>query len=941
MKKLVFRVLLKTIAFCIVLVTLICFGNKTFAGSNPLTRHIYDADEGVGYFDLVVSLDWVPDQAEKDGRLTNAFVQFGRDVFQMTEGKQKIRNLYVFTGSEQMNSADIRILNKGGRSNANAGGIFHSGARILTYTAHSSGTARTDEYIGHTIAHEFGHYAYALFDEYAGDSAWSINPSQPRSGDNPRPTIMNQHWEYQWFSTASEYSTKEEQKTAQWRYYKSSAWETLVRNPKNDKRPLFFRSGFDRIRYEPFQNMVAPVTLQKPIDGWDSHFNIIWVEGNVAVLVIDKSGSMGWADADGTLPMNAAISSAKQFVDLLNYGDRIAVVQFDSNASVLVPVTLLQSQEDKNSVKAAIDTLSAGGGTDFTRALNTTKDVLSAPGLELANRYVIFMSDGIASAPNTGWYQQNSIPIYTIGLGDGIQSDILEAIAHSTGGIFLVSPTNQELAGIYSRMRSQTAGNEAMVFENEVGISGGDRIEFHNVILCEEDGLTRFSANWDTGNLGFELINPEGNIITPGNLPQGVELSSGDNYIIYTIAEPDPGPWRCVLISTSPSDITSNTSLKVTTQSALSIGLTLTGGNYPEPIAIIVAINGPEPVIGANVEAVVKTPSGSEERFPLYDDGVAPDMMENDGVYAGVLGAYNEVGDYIFHIVVNNPDGQARFDTSGALELGLDGTSHQLPQFSRYMTGTLTIPEIIELPSNWLNAQHIEPDNTPTWGAIVNNYDEVWYKFTAEAGTQYFIQTSSLLSWDHHEMATRVDLYDSDAVKLLESNEYFDGTNVSYIEWSATATDTYYIRVTHASPGTGSFALTVGKVSIFTTEFDEPKTDEPKTVAITVIANPVQGGTVTGGGNYTHGDNVTVKAEVNEGYSFENWTEDGTVVSTNNAFTFSALDDRTLVANFNKLSMLALPETGANSRAYLIQSGFLLLINGLLLLRRRTFTLKN
>ena len=68
---------------------------------------------------------------------------------------------------------------------------------------------------------------------------------------------------------------------------------------------------------------------------------------------------------------------------------------------------------------------------------------------------------------------------------------------------------------------------------------------------------------------------------------------------------------------------------------------------------------------------------------------------------------------------------------------------------------------------------------------------------------------------------------------------------------------------------------------------------------ITVSANPTAGGTVTGGGTFPTGSTRTVTATANTGYTFQNWTENGTVVSTNASYTFTLNSNRNLVANFS------------------------------------------
>lgn len=67
---------------------------------------------------------------------------------------------------------------------------------------------------------------------------------------------------------------------------------------------------------------------------------------------------------------------------------------------------------------------------------------------------------------------------------------------------------------------------------------------------------------------------------------------------------------------------------------------------------------------------------------------------------------------------------------------------------------------------------------------------------------------------------------------------------------------------------------------------------------ISVLANPSNGGSVTGGGIYNSGANCTVTATPNSNYSFVNWTENGTPVSSSPTYSFIVNADRTLVANF-------------------------------------------
>lgn len=74
---------------------------------------------------------------------------------------------------------------------------------------------------------------------------------------------------------------------------------------------------------------------------------------------------------------------------------------------------------------------------------------------------------------------------------------------------------------------------------------------------------------------------------------------------------------------------------------------------------------------------------------------------------------------------------------------------------------------------------------------------------------------------------------------------------------------------------------------------------------VTTSSNPQNGGATFGDGTYTTGQNVTVTASANSGYSFSNWTENGTVVSTNSNYPFyMPAYDINLIANFQPAKVL-------------------------------------
>jgi uncharacterized delta-60 repeat protein len=85
-----------------------------------------------------------------------------------------------------------------------------------------------------------------------------------------------------------------------------------------------------------------------------------------------------------------------------------------------------------------------------------------------------------------------------------------------------------------------------------------------------------------------------------------------------------------------------------------------------------------------------------------------------------------------------------------------------------------------------------------------------------------------------------------------------------------------------------------------------------QTYTIAASVSPSVAGSISGAGAYASGAVVPLVATPGAGYPFVNWTENGTVVSTDPAYAFAATGDRTLVANFLVPTRVVTPGTGGN-----------------------------
>ena len=83
---------------------------------------------------------------------------------------------------------------------------------------------------------------------------------------------------------------------------------------------------------------------------------------------------------------------------------------------------------------------------------------------------------------------------------------------------------------------------------------------------------------------------------------------------------------------------------------------------------------------------------------------------------------------------------------------------------------------------------------------------------------------------------------------------------------------------------------------------------------VTVVADPEEGGTVTGGGYFEEGSFCSVAAVANDGYTFEHWElNDGIVVSNTANYTFVVCGDMSLAAHFVSNNNIAFADANVKS----------------------------
>ncbi len=172
------------------------------------------------------------------------------------------------------------------------------------------------------------------------------------------------------------------------------------------------------------------------------------------VLVLDTSSSMSAATRAGRRKIDAAREAALGYLALLKLedGDRAAVVTFDATARI---VERLSSH--RPTLEAALRDASLGIQTCIPCAMEAAAAELAPPRRRDGNTPVIvLLTDGrsnprpVAEAVDLAARAKDTgIVVYTIGLGDDLDLEALEAMA-SRPSFFFRAPDAEDLAAIYA-----------------------------------------------------------------------------------------------------------------------------------------------------------------------------------------------------------------------------------------------------------------------------------------------------------------------------------------------------------------------------------------------------------------------------------------------------------------------------------------------------------
>ena len=375
-------------------------------------------------------------------------------------------------------------------------------------------------------------------------------------------------------------------------------------------------------------------------------------------IVIDKSGSM-----DNAM-MAQARTAAKLLVDRASLNaDYVGVLAFNERVHEVVPLTFIDAEETRESVKASIDGIRAEGWTAIGDAARLALQRLTESDVS-GTKVVFLLSDGLSNRginplqviPD---YQNARVPLFTFGFGSGADENTLKRLAEETGGHYFFSPTTLtdiqsafDLAFTLSGdMHTITAGSET------VNPNKGVVVPLSTFVVDSTLGArldVSVTGTVPTGQAQVRLVAPSSDAYEP----KVVSSVGNETLFFFSIASPEPGRWTIEVetqLSATFSYIASGMPDKASYAVRLEVDSQIL---YPEPLLVRVMIDKDYPITGIQPTGILTAPDGTANEFTLTD-------LLGIGEYSASL-PYIQNGLHTVSLHFDNREGTALYTTAGS-----------------------------------------------------------------------------------------------------------------------------------------------------------------------------------------------------------------------------------------------------------------------------------
>ena len=379
------------------------------------------------------------------------------------------------------------------------------------------------------------------------------------------------------------------------------------------------------------------------------------------VLIIDSSGSMEYNDSE-----DLRKSAANLFIGLaasdVQTDVQIGVVDFDSSAVTLAPLTLVHTTGQEQ-LETAVKRINSSGGTDIADGLQEGFAVLSASSAPNVRKAAVLLTDGEDSSYTdqiVSNYAVKGWSIYTIGLGSSVNEVKLKNIAAATPEGEYYQVDLNRIQEIYNKILAKVTRKS--VFASLTGYINQGQEFTQNIPVDRDVRQVNFSASWTGSTIEMVLVDPSGAAITPDIAATlGIGYQVAPTFVIYTIDNPMAGEWGMRIKGTDIPPEGEPYSLVVTGDSDFVTNFLAFEASYTIGDTIRIGIRASEktgdishPVLDATILAEVVRPDGGIETLNLFDDGIHNDNAAGDGIYASNYTNIDLLGSYLVRASVQN-----------------------------------------------------------------------------------------------------------------------------------------------------------------------------------------------------------------------------------------------------------------------------------------------
>ncbi len=172
------------------------------------------------------------------------------------------------------------------------------------------------------------------------------------------------------------------------------------------------------------------------------------------LITLDDSGSMDWND-----PNFGRISATEKFIEQLPETDRVGVTKFTTSVSQIFKLDYMTDQ-NREKLEKSLSGLKSDGGTDCSAALHNAINNLND---DTRAKCIILLTDGVDSPYNYYDYDKiiesainKGINIFTIGLGNDVNEELLNKIADETYGKYFSIDDTSELYNCFTEIKDLT-----------------------------------------------------------------------------------------------------------------------------------------------------------------------------------------------------------------------------------------------------------------------------------------------------------------------------------------------------------------------------------------------------------------------------------------------------------------------------------------------------